>query len=293
MAQHLRRLWSVFLAAGLVAMLAPGQAAAQEGAVELTPVDLELVLAVDVSQSVDRYEAILQRRGYIEAMADPRIARAIAGGLHGRIAVAFVEWSGPGLRRTIIDWQLIDGQAGAEAFSERLATTPITRGIGTSISSAIMDGIRMLDTNLFHGERRVIDISGDGPNSSGGNVALARDFALSAGIVINGVAINNFDGSLFSLPDLDVYYRDCVIGGPASFVVPADGFESFSEAILQKMVLEIASAEPPPGPVIAPRADAEIQFAQGAVPPRGKYGPACDIGERMRGLDNPAFALPP
>lgn len=275
-----------------LAIIAGGAARAADEAV-----DLELVLAVDVSQSVDYYEGRLQRQGYVRAFADPAIADAIAGGIHGRIAVTYVEWAGPGLWRVTADWRAIATAEHARAFSAELASTPVARGVGTSITSLIFQASRMFEGNGFAGERRVIDISGDGPNSSGGPVTAVRDAAVATGIVINGVAINNFDGSMFSLPDLDVYYRECVIGGPGSFVLAADGFESFAEAIRRKLILEIAglpgesprhpapALRGPPQPVVLAQADGL------GGPVAGKYAPACDIGERMRRRDNPG--LPP
>lgn len=260
------------------------------------PVDLELVLAVDVSQSVDAYEGRLQRLGYVAALTDPRVADAIAGGLHGRIAMTYVEWAGPGLWRVSVDWTVVSTPDEMRAFAEELRGQPIARGVGTSITGLIEQAMRMFPDNGFAGERLVIDISGDGPNSSGGLVTTARDAAVAAGIVINGVAINNFDGSMFSLPDLDVYYRECVIGGPASFVIAADGFETFAEAILRKLILEIAASPPADDPFAAPSRDAvpviRIQGQERLEPQQdgaGKYAPACDVGERMRARDNPNF----
>ncbi len=275
--------------AACAVLIAP---AAAQPAGPLEAVDLELVLAVDVSQSVDQYEATLQRRGYINALLDPRIGQAVASGLHGKIAVTYVEWSGYGLYNTIVDWRIIDGVAGAEAFARELYFTPLSRGAGTSISGAIALGMELLDGNAYVGDRRVIDISGDGPNSSGPYADIARDEAVAAGIVINGVAINDVP-SLFTLPDLDVYYRECVIGGPASFVLSVDSFESFADAILQKLVLEVADAPPPIVPD-RPRVELIQAPAPGAAAPSGlKYAPACDIGERMRAIDNPALTVPP
>ncbi len=255
---------SIFLA---VAAAAPAARA------EDTPVDLELVLAIDTSQSVDIGEGILQRNGYIRALKDPQVIQAITSAPYGRIAVTYIEWGGAFQQRTVVDWTIIDSAESAAVFADRLANTPVGHGQGTSISGMLQSAMGMFDGNGATAERRVIDISGDGPNSSGGNVAEARDAAVAAGFVINGVAINNDDGSAFTLPDLDVYYRECVIGGLASFVIAADGFASFAEAIRRKLILEVAGRSLPVTPV-------QARVGQ-------KYAPACDIGERMRMGDNP------
>jgi hypothetical protein len=259
---------SLPIAAG--AALAASAAGAQD-----TPVDLELILAVDVSQSVDGYEAGLQRNGYIQALIDPEVIAVITSAPYGRTAMIYVEWAGPTQWRKVADWQVIEDAESARAFAIQLSRVPIARGQGTSISAAIRNVMGLFDGNGAEGIRRVIDISGDGPNSSGGLVPEARDEAVAAGITVNGVAINNFDGSNFSLPDLDVYYEECVVGGPGAFVVAADGFESFAEAIRRKLILEIASRTP------------DRLFA-GLLPVQAsqKYAPACDIGERMRLNDN-------
>lgn len=245
-------------------------------------VDLELVLGVDVSQSVDQYEGYLQRMGYVRALEDPRVIETIQSGQVGRIAVTFVEWAGPGLWRTVVDWRAIDSAAGAAAFADALRQTGVARGTGTSITSMLHHGIALFEDNGFDGDRRVIDVSGDGPNSSGGIVTFARDAVVAAGITINGLPINNYDGGNFTLPDLDVYYRECVIGGPGAFVVAADGFESFADAILRKFILEIADTRPEPEPERGRVIPAQAGPVPGFNPPTPKYAPACDIGERMR-----------
>jgi len=242
--------------------------AAPAARAEDTPVDLELVLAIDTSQSVDVGEGILQRNGYVQALKDPQVIRAILSAPYGRIAATYVEWGGAFQQRTVVDWTIIDSALSAFVFADRLANMPVGHGQGTSITGMIRRAMGMFDGNGATAERRVIDISGDGPNSSGGIVSEARDAAVAAGFVINGVAINDDDGSAFTLPDLDVYYRECVIGGPASFVIAADGFASFDEAIRRKLILEVAGRAP------------RVTFVQAQV--GQKYAPACDIGERMR-----------
>lgn len=258
-------------------------------------VDLELVLAIDVSQSVDAEEGRMQRQGYLEALTHPRVIDAIKNGRHGRIAITYFEWAGPGLWRRLTDWRVVKDLDSARAYVDELSRFTIARATGTSISGAIEIGAALFDGNGLAGVRRVIDISGDGPNNGGRNVAIARDAAVRSGITINGVAINNFDGSAYSLPDLDVYYEECVIGGTNAFVVAANGFESFSEAILRKLILEIADLTPEAPDRAAPPAVIPVQAQRGI--PRGeraqKYAPACDIGERMRYFDNPNTAPPP
>ena len=270
-------------AAGLAAA---GTAAAQDD----VAVDLELILAVDTSQSVDGYEGWLQRQGYVQALVDDDVVGAILGGFHGRIAVTYIEWAGLGLWRTVVPWRLLASAEDVYGMAATLDSVSIARGTGTSITGAIAYAMGLFEGNGFQGQRQVIDVSGDGPNSSGGIVSYARDAAVAAGITVNGVPINNFDGSAFTLPDLDVYYRECVIGGPGAFAIAADGFESFGSAILRKMILEIAGGVPE-GPDRVHRA--EVQVAQAGPPgagplaPATKYAPACDIGERMRLDDNP------
>ena len=274
----------------LAALLSSVPAAAQE-----VRVDLELVLAVDVSQSVDQYEGYLQRLGYIRALEDPRVIESIQGGYLGRIAATYVEWAGEGLWRTVVDWRVIETKAAAFAFAEILSDIGVARGTGTSITSILSHAVTLFESNGYDGDRRVIDISGDGPNSSGGIVIFARDAAVEEGITINGLPINNYDGGNFTLPDLDVYYRECVIGGTGAFVVAADGFESFADAILRKFILEIAHRSPATPELFGVPRIIPAQ-ARGPVPgfdAPPKYAPACDIGERMRLRDRAPPPSPP
>jgi|HigsolmetaAR203D_1030402.scaffolds.fasta_scaffold01292_5 hypothetical protein len=234
-----------------LALVAP--AAAQQE----IPVDLELVLAVDVSGSVDAVEARQQREGYLSAIVHPDVLGAIAGGYWQRIAVTYVEWSGSSQQRTVVDWTLIDGRESAEAFASVLAEAPLAPLLYTSISHAIDYGASLFEGNGYDGVRRVIDISGDGPNNSGRPLAAARAAALAAGITINGLPIMNDRMQPFGLPTpnelrLDLYYEQQVIGGPGAFLVVAEDFEAFRDAILNKLVLEIADA----GPATAASGDA-------------------------------------
>ena len=264
-----RSLPGLRLAAVLLALLVPARAAAQ-------PVDLELVLAVDVSGSVDRDEARLQRDGYVAALTDPQVIDAVRGGLHGRIAVTYFEWAGYRHRRLLADWHLVHDRASAEAFAARLAAAPIATGVSTSISGAIQFALPLFGQGGFQGERRVIDISGDGPNNDGPDVTAARDQALALGVTINGLPILNDRPNVANFPnldDLDEYYDGCVIGGPGAFMVVAQGFETFAAAVKRKLILEIAArpdVERPEQPRVVPARFRPVGYAQG-----------CDIGERQ------------
>lgn len=212
-------------------------------------VDLELVLAVDVSGSVDGEEAALQRDGYVRALNDPKVKAAIRSGLLGSVAVTYVEWAGDHYQRTAVPWTVLHEDAGVEAFARAVAGLPLRTAQWTSISAAIDYSVRLFDGNGFTGTRRVIDVSGDGVNNRGRPVRSARDQAVAAGIIINGLPILNDRPNPWGGPpprDLDAYYRDNVIGGPGSFIVPALGFEAFADAILSKLLLEIAGGDPAP-----------------------------------------------
>lgn len=230
-------------------------------------VDLELVLAVDVSGSIDFEEARLQRQGYMAAFLDPVVLGAIASGPLGRIAVTYVEWAGVFSRSHTVDWMVIDGPPSAERFVAALEDASLHRGRYTSISGAIEFALPMFEDNAFESKRRVIDISGDGPNNSGRLVDEARDIAGLAGVTVNGLAIINDRPNPFGIPpmkDLDIYFEHCVIAGPGAFVVVAEGFSDFGNAIRRKLILEIAGRIPN-----------NIHRVQGYAPP------PCDIGERM------------
>lgn len=211
-----------------------------------TTVDLELVLAVDVSLSMDEDEQRLQRRGYVAAFRHADVIRAIRSGLHGRIAVAFVEWAGDEVQRLVVPWTLVDGARSAGAFADALAGAPVTGRRRTSISGALLYAAGLFEGNGYAGLRRVIDVSGDGPNNMGPPVAPTRDRVIARGIVINGlpVVLKTGDPAGFhQVDDLDFYYKDCVIGGPGAFLVGVRDAKEFPEAIRKKLVLEIAGAE--------------------------------------------------
>ena len=215
------------------------------------PVDLELVLAVDVSGSIDAEEARQQREGYVAAIADRAVIEAIGANFHRRIAVAYLEWASGDYQHVVVDWSLIEDAASAQAFAARLRPRPGARARWTSISAAIDAAVPLFDGNGYAGERRVIDVSGDGPNNRGRPVRDARDGAVAQGIVINGLPILNDRPQPFALPTpmamaLDRYYADEVIGGPGSFMLPAKNFTDFRNAILSKLIREIAADGAPP-----------------------------------------------
>lgn len=239
-----------------------------------TPVDLELVLAIDVSRSIDAGEAQLQREGYIKAFRDREVIEAIETGMLGRVAVGYFEWAGFGHADIIVDWRLIEDAASANAFADALEQGHPISASRTSISGAIDFAKPWFDTNDFEGTRRVVDISGDGPNNWGELVTVARDRAVAAGVTINGLPILDQGFGLFSrfnIGSLDLYYRDCVIGGTGAFIVVAADFNDFARAVRRKLVLEIAGLQPPPvhGPIA-------VQADKGA-----HASPPCDIGETM------------
>lgn len=205
------------------------------------PVDLALVLAVDVSGSVnaERYE--LQRRGYAEAFASREILDAIAAGENRAIAVTLVEWSGAGHQRQMIGWTLVYDQSSAEAFGSAIGEAPRAFSDWTSISAALDYAVTLFDDADVEARRRIIDVSGDGINNNGRAITEARDAAMAAGITVNGLPI------LTEYPSLDTYYRDNVIGGPGAFAVAVEDFPGFGAAILRKLVREIAGTD---GPVV-------------------------------------------
>lgn len=207
-----------------------------------TPVDLQLVLAVDVSRSIDSYEHQLQREGYAAALTSPEVLRAIRGGGLGRIAVTYVEWSGSGEAAALVGWTEIGDHAQASAFAEKLMTIPRRFFGGTSISTAIDFSAGLFADSGFDSGRSVIDVSGDGTNNSGRPSQDARDDAVKAGITINGLAIINDRPSRWPGPEppLDWFYTHHVIGGPGAFLIVVKGFETFAESIAKKLVREIA-----------------------------------------------------
>ena len=207
-------------------------------------VDVELVLAVDVSRSMDREEFILQRAGYVEALLHPDFIRAVQMGQLGRIAVTYFEWAGAISNDSVVAWQVIDGPESAATFADMLAARDFDGKRGTSISGALTYGAALFGGNGYEGWRKVIDISGDGPNNVGTPVTLARDEADAQGIVVNGLPILVRPSRTFE--HLDRYYAECVTGGPGSFVLPIYHSAEFATAIRRKLILEVSGAEPDP-----------------------------------------------
>jgi hypothetical protein len=210
-------------------------------------VDLLLVLAADVSRSVDARKFQLQREGYAAALADPRVLKAITSGPNGRIAVCLIEWSGMTSQKVVIDWTMIDGRKAAQQFGDRLLETPRSFADRTSISNGISFALAQFPRAPFETRRRTIDVSGDGTNNSGADVHQARDDAVNAGVTINGLAILS-DHPLPWNPEhtnppggLAHYYRENVMGGPGAFVMEAKDFDSFGQAIINKLIAEVAA----------------------------------------------------
>lgn len=243
--QHRRLRRRKLLAAGAAALASRFRPARAAG----DPVDVLLVLAVDVSRSVDEDEAKLQREGYRSAVSDPAVVEAIRGGLTGAIGLAYVEWAGLEYQRLVLPWMRIAGQADATAWSEKLAEAPRASLSWTSISGALDFSLKVLNDAPFEGARRVIDVSGDGVNNSGGPVEMARDRVVAEGVTINGLPIVNDRPTFGRMPpmSLDEYYRENVVGGPGAFVIVAEDFRSFGNAVRRKLIREIA-AQPAPVP---------------------------------------------
>lgn len=252
-----------FLIGCWLGLPAVGPAAAEK-------VDLELVLAVDVSGSMDMQELALQRDGYVAALAHPEVVNAIRGGYAGRIAIIYVEWAGPGSQSIAVPWTAVHDTASAEAFAAAVAAAPVARIRGTSISGSLAFTSGLFEGNGFEGTRRVIDISGDGPNNMGVPVEPVRDRVIAQGIVINGLPLLIRPSMMAAYGDfgLEEYYRDCVIGGPGAFVVAVQEIRRMAEAVRRKLVFEIAGG---PSRIIP------VAFR----PARGKTD--CLIGEKMWG----------
>ena len=210
--------------------------------VEENQVDVELVLAVDMSGSMDTEEAEIQRSGYVEAITHPDFVNAVQTGRFGRIALSYFEWAGSVNETSLVDWQVIETGDDAATFAARIASRPIATRRGTSISNALAYGARLIDANGYQGLRRVIDVSGDGPNNMGPPVSPARDAVVDTGITVNGLAILVRPST--TRGTLDSYYADCVIGGAGSFVVPVHRRDDFAMAIRQKLVMEITRRQP-------------------------------------------------
>ena len=209
-------------------------------------VDVELVIAVDVSYSMDLDELAVQREGYAQAIVSKEFLQAIKTGPNSKLAVTYFEWSASSDQKIIIPWRVIDGPETADAVANEIMQAPVRRGSRTSISGAINFAMPLFEENPYRGLRRVIDISGDGPNNNGAPVTGARAAALEKGITINGlpIMVKEPSPSTMDIDDLDLYYEDCVIGGPGSFVVAIKDRDKFKEAIRTKLILEVAGRTP-------------------------------------------------
>jgi Protein of unknown function (DUF1194) len=234
-----------------VLMLAAGPDASGARLVEApraaADVDLELILAVDVSYSMDPDEQALQREGYILGLTSPEFLSALKQGAHGRVAITYFEWAGIADQKVVVPWRLIDGGATAKAFTDEIASAPYRRAYRTSISGALLYASPLFDANPFHGLRRTVDVSGDGVNNQGPPVTTIRDELLAKSVTINGLPImlKRPMAASMDIENLDVYYEDCVIGGPGAFVVPIKEREHFKDATRTKLVLEVAGGAPP------------------------------------------------
>jgi hypothetical protein len=210
------------------------------------PVDLLLVLAADVSRSVDAPKFQLQREGYAAAFTDPQVLNAIVSGLHGRIAVCFVEWSGSTAQKVVIDWTVINDSESARVFADQLLEAPRSFAEVTSISGSIDFALKQFARAPYEAKRRTIDVSGDGTNNSGRDVRAARDEAVASGVTINGLVILT-ERPLAWYPEhthppggLASYYRNNVVGGVGAFLMVAEDFNSFGRAIIAKLIAEVA-----------------------------------------------------
>jgi len=277
--------WCVSIGAVLVAgMLAGGDATgvaaprtgsqgdrglAEKG--DAAPVDVELIIAVDVSYSMDMDELAVQREGYAQAIVSKEFLQALRSLPRGKIAVTYFEWAAASDQKIIIPWRLIDGPETADAVANEILKTPIRRASRTSISGAINFAMPLFDENPFKGARRVIDISGDGPNNNGEPVTIARDAALAKGITINGlpIMVKEPSYSTMDIENLDFYYEDCVIGGPGSFVVAIKDRDKFKDAIRTKLLLEVAGRTP----------DHQVVPVADPQPPQPRV--SCQIGEKI------------
>jgi hypothetical protein len=260
MAASALRRTALALGLAVLAMFGP------QGARADAEVDLALVIGVDISYSMDMDELALQRQGFAEAFRAAQVHDAIRRGMLGKIAVVYFEWAGAWDQRVVVPWTVLDGPDSAGSFAEKVAAQPVRRAQRTSISGAIDFGMKLLGESGVEATRRVMDISGDGPNNQGRPVVSARNEAVAQGVTINGLPVMLKSPGYLDIPALDVYYRDCVIGGQGAFVVLVREREQFPNAIKTKILLEIAGLAPP-----VPL----VQRVQGAAPTD------CMIGEQQ------------
>lgn len=233
------RLARMMLAATAAILTGPAPAA--------EPVDVELVLAVDVSLSMSPMELDIQRDGYAAALTHERVLQAIADGAHGKIAVTYFEWAGVTSHHVVVPWTVIANRADAERVAAMLTAQPANSARRTSIAAALGFGADLFAESQYRGIKRVIDISGDGPNNQGEPVEAARDAVVRQGITINGLPLMTTGGfsSVYDVTNLDRYYADCVIGGAGAFMIPVNDWSHFPEAVRRKLVLELAGTMSP------------------------------------------------
>jgi hypothetical protein len=218
-------------------------------------VDLALVLGADVSRSVDASEFQLQREGYVKALTDPRVLNAIRSGENGAIAICYFEWAGIGEQQLVVDWTVIRTASDAAAMAARLQAAPRSFWGRTAIGDAVEYAMRRLDKVKGQAPRQVIDLSGDGTNTNGRFPSAVRDEAVAAGITVNALVILSpvpipmFPEHTHPPGGLENYFKDYVIGGRGAFTLAVEGFTSFAQAIVQKLVIEISGIEP--GPALA------------------------------------------
>jgi hypothetical protein len=242
-------------ASASVSLASPLPLGGQTATIAPQQVDVELVLAVDVSFSMDTDEQRVQRQGYLDALRSREFIGAVEQGAIGSVAITYVEWGGIGLAQTTVPWAIIRTAEDAAAFADKLEAQPFVQLPRTSISGAIRSSIDLIKSNSFQGIREVIDVSGDGPNNAGAPVLHARDFASEQGVIVNGLPLlMKRDSDNGEFDNLDAYYRDCVITGPGSFVIPVRGKAEFANAIRTKIIREIAAA-PLPDPLVMPASD--------------------------------------
>lgn len=240
-------------------------------------VDVELVLAVDVSLSMSPDELEIQRAGYAAALTDPNVLRAIADGAHGKIAVTYFEWAGNTSHHIIVPWTTIATREDAERVAKRLSASPPNSARRTSISAALEFGADLFAESGYRGNKRVIDISGDGPNNQGAPIVAIRDQLVAQGITINGLPLMTNGGltTSYDVQDLDHYYERCVIGGPGAFMIPVNEWSQFPEAIRRKLVLELASNDAVLGGEAFSGSRPPVILAQ------AEAGYDCMIGEKL------------
>jgi hypothetical protein len=264
-----RHLLSGGVALALMFWLTPESRAAE-------PVDIELVLAVDVSLSMSPDELEIQRHGYAAALTHDDVLQAIADGAQGKIAVTYVEWAGTTWQHVIVPWTVIANRADAERVVAQLSAYPPNSARRTSISGALEFGSDLFAESGFQSVKRVIDISGDGPNNQGAPVDITRDGLVKQGITINGLPLMTRSGftSVYDVKDLDRYYTDCVIGGPGAFMIPVNDWTQFPEAIRRKLVLELAGPD-------SPQWAADEAAHPPVVMTQDKPVTDCQLGEKM------------